>query len=105
MVLQPFIENAILHGVALLETKKIDVHVLSKNEHIEIRIIDNGIGRKEAAKNKIRHQNSSKSLGTKIADGMLKNYFGSKYYKIDYHDLHKDDKPTGTMVVLEIPAQ
>lgn len=105
MVLQPFIENAILHGVALLETKKIDVHVLSKNEHIEIRIIDNGIGRKEAAKNKIRHQNSSKSLGTKIADGMLKNYFASKYYKIDYHDLHKEDKPIGTMVVLEIPAQ
>ena len=105
MVLQPFIENAILHGVALQEIKKIEVHVLSRNNHIEIRICDNGVGRREAAKNRIRHKNSSKSLGTKIADGMLKNYFGSNYYKIDYHDLYEDEQPTGTRVVLEIPAQ
>ncbi|QOW11329.1 hypothetical protein Q73A0000_13655 [Kaistella flava (ex Peng et al. 2021)] len=105
MVLQPFIENAILHGVALLETKKIDIQVLSKNDHIEIRIIDNGVGRKEAAKNKIRHQNSSKSLGTKIADGMLNNYFGSNYYTITYLDLYENEQPAGTTVVLEIPAQ
>lgn len=104
MVLQPFIENAILHGVAVLENKKIELQVLSINGHIEIRIKDNGIGRKEAAKNKMKHKNSSKSLGTKIADGMLTNYFGDQYYKVIYHDLYENEQPAGTMVVLEIPT-
>lgn len=103
MVLQPFIENAILHGVALVENKKINLEVLSKETHIEIRIIDNGVGRKEAEKNRVQHKILRKSLGTKIANGMLKNYFGSKSFKIEYHDLHENGKPSGTMVVLEIP--
>ncbi|MDQ0476629.1 sensor histidine kinase [Chryseobacterium sp. MDT2-18] len=103
MVLQTFIENAILHGVATLDHKKITINVLRKNQQLEIRISDNGVGRKEAAKNRSRRNNSSKSLGTKIADEMLKNYFGPESYKIKYYDLHKNDQPTGTMVVLEIP--
>ena len=104
MVLQPYIENAIIHGVALIENKKIEIEILAKHQCIEIRIIDNGVGRKEAAKNRVRHKNLSKSLGTKITDEMLKNYFGAKNYTITYHDLQKDEEPTGTMVVLEIPA-
>ena len=105
MVLQPYIENAIIHGVSVVENKKIDIKVLAKNERIEIRITDNGIGRKEAAKNRVRHKNLSKSLGTKITDGMLKNYFGPGNYSITYHDLQNDDLPVGTMVVLEIPSR
>ena len=104
MILQPYIENAIIHGVALIENKKIEIEILGKHQCIEIRIIDNGVGRKEAAKNRVRHKNLSKSLGTKITDEMLKNYFGAKNYTIAYHDLQKDEEPTGTMAVLEIPA-
>lgn len=105
MVLQPYIENAIIHGVALVENKKIDIEILAKNEWIEIRISDNGVGRKEAAKNRVRHKNLSKSLGTKITDGMLKNYFGTKNYSITYHDLQNNELSTGTVVVLEIPSR
>ena len=105
MVLQPFIENAIVHGIALVEDKKINLHILQKSTHIEIRIIDNGIGRKEAERNQVRYKKLGNSLGTKIADGMLKNYFGDREYKIDYHDLYENDQSTGTMVVLEIPPR
>ena len=105
MVLQPYIENAIIHGVALVENKKIDIEILAKNEWIEIRISDNGVGRREAAKNRVRHKNLSKSLGTKITDGMLKNYFGPKNYSITYHDLQNDELSMGTVVVLEIPSR
>ena len=105
MVLQPYIENAIIHGVALVENKKIDIEILAKNEWVEIRISDNGVGRREAAKNRVRHKNLSKSLGTKITDGMLKNYFGPKNYSITYHDLQNDELSMGTVVVLEIPSR
>jgi sensor histidine kinase YesM len=104
MVLQPYIENAIIHGVAMLENKKIALEILPKNNAIEIRISDNGIGRTAAAKNRI-HKNIAKSLGTKITDGMLKNYFGAQNYSITYHDLQDNDQPTGTTVVLEIPVR
>ncbi len=103
MVMQPFIENAILHGVTLVNEKKINLQIHQNCNHIEIRISDNGVGRKEAERNRVRQKSLSNSLGTKIADGMLKNYFGANSYKIKYHDLHQNDKPCGTMVVLEIP--
>ena len=103
MVLQPFIENAILHGVAMVEEKKIDLRVEKDLNMIKIIITDNGIGRKEASKIQTQNKQMGNSLGTKIADGMLKNYFGPDSYKIKYHDLQQNDKPSGTTVVLEIP--
>lgn len=103
MVLQPFIENAILHGVASVEDKKINLDIFLKKDHIEMVITDNGVGRKKANENQINNKKIGKSLGTKIADEMLKNYFGPNSYKIEYHDLQENDQPTGTMVVLEIP--
>ena len=45
MVIQPFIENAIWHGVSKLEGKgKIVVEFLAKEDFIEVRIEDNGVG-------------------------------------------------------------
>ena len=43
-------------------------------------------------------------MNTKIADEMLKNYFGSDSYSIVYHDLEENNHSCGTMVVLQIPA-
>lgn len=103
MVLQPFIENCILHGIALVVEKKINVDIFSKDSHIEIQITDNGVGRKEAHNNQNLRKRLGKSLGTKIADEMLKNYFGSQSYKIEYHDLYEENIARGTKVVLQIP--
>jgi ligand-binding sensor domain-containing protein len=50
-LLQPYVENAVKHGIAALEGKG---HVIVSYEHtekgIECSIIDNGVGRKAAAK-------------------------------------------------------
>ena len=104
MVLQPFIENAIIHGVATVDNKKIDIKVSQEGKKILIKIIDNGIGRRESKKNQNKSKKLGKSMGTKIADGMLKNYFGPDSYSIVCHDLQQDNHSCGTMVVLEIPA-
>ena len=45
MVIQPFIENAIWHGVSKLEERgKIVLEFLAKEDFIEVRIEDNGVG-------------------------------------------------------------
>lgn len=103
MVLQPFIENAILHGVATVENKKISIEVSVKDHAVEISISDNGIGRMEAGKRKSVIKNKTKSLGTEIAAEMLKNYFNDKKYQLQYIDLHENDIPTGTKVLIAIP--
>ncbi len=45
MVIQPFLENAIWHGISKLEERgKITVNVVLKDEEIEVKIVDNGVG-------------------------------------------------------------
>ena len=65
MLLQPYIENAIWHGLRYKDEKgflKIDIKENSKNS-IEISIADNGIGRKKSAALKTSNQKKQKSKG------------------------------------------
>lgn len=103
MILQPFIENAILHGVSTLEDKKIDVDITLKNEFVKIAITDNGIGRKEAAKLKASSLNSNKSVGIDIAREMLTNYFSPHPFSVEYEDLFQNGTAAGTKVMITIP--
>lgn len=104
LVLQPFIENAILHGVATVVNKKITLAIVRNSDRIEISITDNGIGRIEAAKTQ-SHPKSRQSMGIKIVHGMLKNYFGPAKYQILYSDLEENGECLGTRVLLQIPAE
>lgn len=108
MLIQPFVENSICHGLVNKDGKgrvKIDLH--QKNEHLVCTIEDNGIGREaamEMAKSKNKNHNS---LGTKITASRL-NLVNSIYGKnmhIEYTDL-KDAAgiATGTRVVIHIPV-
>lgn len=51
MLVQPFVENAVKHGLALKEgEKKLTVHYLMPDEHhLNVTITDNGIGRQRSA--------------------------------------------------------
>ncbi|ADV49398.1 signal transduction histidine kinase, LytS [Cellulophaga algicola DSM 14237] len=65
MLLQPYIENAIWHGLRYKDEKgflKISVKNITKNS-IEITIIDNGIGRKKSTELKTNNQKKQKSKG------------------------------------------
>jgi hypothetical protein len=58
MIIQPFVENAIIHGLLPLQGKngKLNLHIEKSNGHIKVVIDDNGIGRQEAA---VRANNKS----------------------------------------------
>lgn len=109
LVLQPFLENAIWHGLSAKEgeknlwlniTKKDDIHML-------ISIIDNGVGRAASEKIKENRVLKRKSVGIDNTKERLANFAKDYQYGFDVEiiDLYDDDgNAKGTKVVLEIPT-
>ena len=97
MLIQPFVENAIVHGIGPRpEGGEVKVHFEMKDDSLlRCSVIDNGVGR--AAKNNGIHQ----SMGTDIVKRRLELLGNSHGTPIRYNDL-KD--PTGTEVFIEIPV-
>jgi hypothetical protein len=81
LILQPFVENSIWHGIQPLDRKgTIKVRISKKESNLVIEIIDNGIGREKAMMKSKNNGNISKSYGAKIARERL-NLFASKLNK------------------------
>jgi sensor histidine kinase YesM len=107
LVLQPFLENALWHGLSSKKTdKKIAVAIdkIDQN-YLQIIIKDNGIGRKAAAKIKSEKTINRKSLGISLTKNRLANFVENlkNDYSILYEDLEDNKKAIGTKVILKIP--
>ncbi len=102
MIIQPYVENAIHHGLRLKEgDKKLDVIIDKTEVGVYIIIQDNGIGRKKAAELQRNKQKSYKSYGTEITGKrlMLYNELYSNKVKILTNDLTASNhEETGTKV-------
>ncbi len=108
MLIQPYVENSICHGLMHKDEADGLVKVDLKLEESTIicTIQDNGVGRDAAMKIKNNNNNSHRSLGTTITESRLKivNSLYGKSMKIDYYDLkNTDGTPSGTRVVIHIP--
>lgn len=68
MIMQPFIENSIIHGILPRENKKglIKVDVFIENGYLNIVIEDNGIGITESLKSKTHNFGDHRSQGMEI---------------------------------------
>ncbi len=109
LILQPFLENALWHGLSSKEGEKcVKVHVSKvKNGFIQISIADNGVGRQEAERLKNRKVLKRKSVGIDITKERLNNF--SKDYQnsfdVEIVDEYDDNmRANGTKVVLQIPT-
>jgi tetratricopeptide (TPR) repeat protein len=72
MLLQPFCENAIWHGLMHKEGQgKLEVMMSIQNEELQCIIADNGIGREKAAELKSKTGTKQKSFGLKITTERL----------------------------------
>ena len=110
LILQPFLENAIWHGLSSKKgDKSLTIIVEKPNDiFIKISIEDNGIGRKKSAALQGKKVYKKDSIGIKLTEERLGNF--AKEYKNDYSiaftDLHDEFKsPLGTRVCIKIPLQ
>ncbi len=104
MLLQPYIENAIWHGLRYKEEKgflNIDLTAIGRDA-IAIKIEDNGIGRKKSQALKTQHQKKQRSKGM----GNIKKRISvlNKMYKdkVDVTITDASNDGTGTCVVLKL---
>ncbi|WP_027379010.1 tetratricopeptide repeat-containing sensor histidine kinase [Chryseobacterium daeguense] len=66
MLVQPFLENAIWHGLRYRTSKGfLKLSFEKENQHLKITIEDNGIGIEESKKQKTEHQKARKGRGMK----------------------------------------
>ena len=108
LILQPFLENSIWHGLSSKKgDKKVELSVEKlSNEFIQIDIEDNGIGRDAAFKIKSNKTLNRKSIGIDLTKERLDN-FSTQFqsdYSLEYIDLlDEKGKIKGTKVSLKIP--
>jgi len=111
MLLQPYVENAIWHGLRNKEGNKIlSVRITDEEKYLQIIIEDNGVGRKRAAeikKAKLKYNNPV-SKGTDITQQVM-TILSHKYDAeiewevIDNYNNLKE--ATGTKVIIKLPMQ
>ena len=109
LILQPFLENALWHGLSSKEGEKNISLAVSSGEagFINIAITDNGVGRDRAEKIKEGKVLKRKSIGIDITKERLANF--SKDYQNSFHveiiDIYdRSNVAAGTKILLHIPT-
>jgi len=109
LLIQPYVENAIVHGIAHSDKTNLKLTVMAtlENDFIKYTIEDNGIGRNQSEDynkiNKLHH----KSIGLKITEDRvhLFNQSENSNGHIKITDLFDEyNKPAGTKVEVKIKA-
>ncbi len=107
MLLQPFVENAIWHGLQHKETPgKLSINIHKEKETLKCTIHDNGIGRAAAAQYKATQKIKRKSMGMNITTQRIDmiNRMYETQNSVHIEDLYdRNNCPTGTKVTLYIP--
>ena len=106
MIIQPFVENAIIHGVSHLDGKgKILIHFRQQGEILVCEISDNGVGRKKSAelreKRNPSHQSTAMAVTKERLDALFAERIGNS---IEISDIvHENGVVSGTKVTLRLP--
>jgi hypothetical protein len=108
LLLQPYVENAIWHGLLHKEGERKLTMSITKNEEQLICIIeDNGVGREVSQNLAINKNKSKQSLGTKITQKRIDliNSLNKSGITIQYHDTYNTKgEAAGTKVEIAVPV-
>lgn len=107
MIIQPYVENAIWHGLLHRHKPggKLMIRIWRENEILHINVEDNGVGRTEAARLKSKSATRHKSHGLRITAERMEivNRIYNVNAKVDIFDVHgQNGTPGGTRVSLTL---
>lgn len=110
MLIQPYVENAIWHGLMNKQNKEeglLSINLFRENGSLKFIVKDNGIGRKKAGELKQNKMKTKrKSMGMAITKDRIELI--NQLYNLDANVkiidlLNQNNKAAGTEVILEIP--
>jgi sensor histidine kinase YesM len=99
LLIQPYVENAILHGLNNKDGKgHLTISIKEEDETVLFEIEDDGIGREAAIK--LRQQNfpSHKSMGINLTEERLRLINEHRNVSVEVVDLRNEHGPCGTRV-------
>lgn len=106
MVIQPFVENAIKHGLLHKSgTRELHIRFSWKSPYLIVEIDDNGVGRAASAQINKQKQNEHKSFATRANQRRLDLLLQNDEKKVSVHYVDKvgsDGQAQGTKVILTI---
>ncbi len=105
LIVQPFVENAIHHGLLnkLSGERKLTVIAALENDCIKYTITDNGIGRTKAQEIKVINKPEHESYGINITTERIHLYNKNGHANgVTITDLFENNKPSGTKVEVRI---
>lgn len=105
LFLQPFVENAIIHGLLPKEGyRQISLVIKSLTKGFSCTIKDNGIGRKAARELNKNRNRSHKSTALEAIESRIKilNANGNIKIGMEIKDIFNGDIPAGTEIVLTV---
>jgi ligand-binding sensor domain-containing protein len=105
LIIQPFVENAILHGLRNKPGNEglLDITVKHVNDHIQYIIEDNGVGRQAGALNGYSKQ--KKSYGVEMSLDRIKLFNEQENASVTITDLYDNNRPAGTRVKVDLKLQ
>ncbi len=109
LIVQPFLENAIWHGLMQKNgEKELVLKVAKKDGLLEITLRDNGIGRVRAGANKTGAQKRRKSMAIELTTKRLEILNSKSDFRntVIINDLYgAEGEPLGTEVIIKMPEK
>jgi ligand-binding sensor domain-containing protein len=106
LIIQPYAENAIWHGLMQKDdVGNLEIEIKQEENFLQIKISDDGIGRKKAAALKSKSTTSQKSMGLRITEDRIGIMNGNENKgMVVIKDLKlADGSDGGTEVILKMP--
>lgn len=107
MLLQPFVENAVIHGIRPLTDRHgmITISGQKENSSLVINIVDNGVGRKNQLNIPKQGKRLHQSMSMEITKERIAALFGNKNHEHSIQIIDGNEDNPGTIVRLKLPLK